>query len=219
MAGEQHLYLVVGGAYENAADSLERWQFGLRLALVFGAIDPIGSLPSNWLVKPDARTHTLGNWDTVTQFAVDGPGDFTFDPQSYMEDFVQPSVEALWGTGSISTQVKVDELKLSPIGSNGKVVLKRTVTSTANADIHGTDSGQIMPLQDSVCVSTRSPVVGPKGRGRFFLPPVSTSVLGLYGRLDSSWQGDVVTNAIALVEGRPDHVVKSAPVAGPKAAK
>ena len=201
MAGEQHLYLVVGGTYENAADSAEIWQFGVRLALVFGTIDDQGVLPSNWTVTPDARTHTSGNWDTVTQFAVDGPGLASFDPQSWMEDFAQPTAEALWSTGTISTQAKLTFLKLSPIDDSGHVVLKRTCESTANTDIHGTDSGALLPLQDSVCVSLRTPVIGPRGRGRFFLPPVSTSIMGTYGHIDPSWQGDVVTNAKAFLEG------------------
>lgn len=201
MAGEQHLYLVVGGDYENAADSPEAWQFGVRLALVFGAIDPIGTFPANWTVTPDSRQHTNGNWDTTTQFAVEGVGDFTFDPQSYMEDYVQPSAEALWSTGTISNQVKLTTLKLSPIGSNGKVVQRRTVESVANTDIHGTTGGAIMPPQNSIAVSTRTNVIGPRGRGRFFLPPTASAVLTTYGRLTTAFQTDVVTNCVAFIEG------------------
>jgi hypothetical protein len=201
VANEKHLYLVVGGHYEDSAESPEAWQFGIRLAAVFGSIDDIGTLPNNWDVIPESGTHTNGNWDTTTQFSIAGPASATIDVQSYMEDYVQPTMETFFGTGTTSTQVKLDSLKISPIGSNGKVILSRTVHSVANTDIHGDASGNLMPMQCSVVGSWRTGVVGRKGRGRIYLPPMPTSIMGAHGHLDSAWVGDARTNLVTLLEG------------------
>jgi hypothetical protein len=201
VAGEKHLYLVVGGAYEDSSDSPEAWQFGIRLALVFGSVDDHGTLPTNWDVTDTLDSGTDGNWDVVQQFAVDGPLTETFNPRSYLADYVEPTLEAFFGTGTTSAQVKLKTLKLSPINDSGHVIESRTTLATANTDIHGDAGGSIMPLQCSVCASWETPVVGRKGRGRIYLPPVVVGVLGSHGRLDPSWVGDAATNVKALLEG------------------
>lgn len=201
MAGEKHLYLVVGGAYEDASDSPETWQFGIRLALVFGTVDDHGSLPTNWDVTDTANSSTDGNWDTVQQFGVDGPTAFTFDPLSWMVDYAQPTLEAFFATGTTCSGVKLKTLKLSPINDTGHVIESRTTLSTANTDLPGNAIGAIMPLQNSVVASWDTPVVGRRGRGRIYLPPVVSGVMGSHGRLDPTWVGDAATNVKALLEG------------------
>lgn len=201
MANEKHLYLVVGGGYANAEEQPEIWQFGVRLALVFGAVDDHGSLPNNWDVTDDEGSSTTGDYDNVWTFGVNGPLTFTFDPVSWMADYAQPSADAFINTGTFSQDAVLKYLKLSPISNTGHVIEGRTVVSTRSSAISGTASGAVLPLQCAVVVSERTPLIGRRGKGRIYLPAPVASVMDSHGRLGSSWVGDVLSNATAFFEG------------------
>lgn len=201
MADEKHMYAVFGGSWEDPEDQPEIWQFGVRLALVFGTIDPLGTLPNNWDVIPRADTDTSGDWDVTTLWSVDGPGIESFDAQSYMEDFLIPSFEAYLGTDAFSLQAKADFIKLSPIGPDGLVIDQRTCLAATNTDVHGSLGGSILPLQNSICVSTRTPVIGRKGRGRFYLPSPAVSLVDSKGRLASGVAAAFAGLASDFIEG------------------
>jgi hypothetical protein len=201
VANEKHLYAVFQGGYEDGSNGAEIWQFGVRLILNFGAVDDTGDLPSNWDVTTDSGSQTDGNWDSVFQFTVDGPGAETFDPMSYCVDYLQPSFEALMGTQTMSSHQKATGIKLSPINTAGHVILSRTVTCVANADIPGSIGGDMLPTEVAHVVSTHTAQPGRTGRGRVYLPAAASSQLDATGRADSGRIAEVVADMQAFFEG------------------
>lgn len=201
MADEKHLYMTVRGVYDDPSDNPEGWQFGVRLALVFGSVDDIGTLPNNWDVAADNQSSTDGDWDYVGLWTADGPGANDFDPTSWLHDYGVPSVLAFLDTDAFSTQVLCTEIKLAPKDHLGKTIQARTAVATANTDVPGSHAGAVLPLQDSVVVSLRTGTPGPRGRGRFYLPTLPTAFMGSHGRLDSSVPPTIATAAKAFLEG------------------
>ena len=201
MADEKHLYAVFGGAYEDAGNAGEFWQFGVRLILNWGDPDPHGTLPNNWSVTDDSGAQTDGNWDSTFTYGIhEGPlGDF--DPMSYTVDYLQPSFEAFLGTQSFSSHTKGTLIKLSPIGDDGKVIELRTVVSVANTDLPGALGGNLMPTETSRAVSLQTPVIGRRGRGRFFMPAASVSTIDTNGKMTSGAVAELVADAEAFLEG------------------
>jgi hypothetical protein len=201
VANEKHLLLNWGGSYTQSADQPEIWQNGLRLIVVFGDIDTTGTLPSNWDVVPASQVDTDGNWDNTNVFGVDGPGLQTFDPLSYMKDYVQPTLEAYLSTSSFSSTTTLEFLKLSPIGPDGLVIGGRTCLSMANTSLTGAQTGDRLPPQLSLGVSWQTPVIGRRGRGRIFLPSNAASQLTSAGRMSSTPQGAAKDAAVTMLEG------------------
>jgi hypothetical protein len=201
VAGEQHLYLVASGTYADTTDTAEHWQFGTRLALVFGTVSDQGTLPDNWTVNPATDTDSTGGWDYVSNFSVSGPSGFSFNPLSYLEDYGVPTAIALFGTQAINEQCRLTEVKLSPINDSGHVVGGMTAYGTNATGPTGGKSGNMLPLQNSVVCSLGTPQTGRKGRGRFYLPATSTGSLDSEGNVSSSAQTSILAAAVGWLEG------------------
>lgn len=201
MADEKHLYAVFQGAYTDASNSQEMWQFGVRLILNWGDPDLEGALPNNWGVTTDSGTQTDGNWDSTFTFGIHEGLLGDFDPMSYTVDYLQPSFEAFMNTNTFSTHTKATHIKLSPIGSDGKVIGLRTVLSTANTSIPGAHSGSMMPTESARAVSWQTPVIGRRGRGRIYLPAGSVADVNSDGYLTSSAAIEAGSDAQAFLEG------------------
>jgi hypothetical protein len=195
------MYLVLGGDYSDSSDSAERWQLGVRLGLVFGGFDDHGDLPSNWTAEFANTSDATGGWTTVTGWNANGPLSWALDTQSYMEDYAIPSAVALIGTDAVSSQVRLDSVKLSPINTSGHVEGGRVTLATADTPVPGTSGGGMLPLQNSCVVSTRTPVSGRTGRGRFYLPATAKDGLGDHGAFTSTYVGVVKDAAQAFLEG------------------
>lgn len=188
MASEKHLYLTFGGGYTSAVPSLaeESWQTGIRLALVFGDVDDVGSLPNNW--DPVAGTiNNIGtNWTTTGNWTVDGPGLESFDPGAYLDDHAVPAIVAwLQTTGLFHQVVELDSVRLYPIGPTGHAVPAPpyaagspcTAAMTTAPHPHGAASGEPLPAQLSIVASFRTLQVGRRGRGRSYAPIMPASLV------------------------------------------
>ena len=60
MADEKHLLLTISGGYTDSTLSGEIWQVGLRLALVYGTVDDVGTLPNSWAPKATSSSRRSG---------------------------------------------------------------------------------------------------------------------------------------------------------------
>lgn len=187
MANEKHLYLTIQGHCTTPGLTNEVWQTGVRLALVFGSVDDIGTLPNSW--NPIAHTinRVETNW-TISGNWLAHQGSIDFDPGDYLNDQVAPAVQVWMQANRASNQIRVDQLALYPIGAP----LGRAVPAPPYASgtpcllsltapvMDGVTSG-LLPLQNTVVASHRTSQIGRPGRGRMFLPPTgsSTAVNGL----------------------------------------
>lgn len=200
MSGEQHLYAVIGGHWSDAADAAERWQFGVRLTLVFGAIDDLGTLPNNWTVEPAATTTTSGGWTVESEYTINGPGVADFDPKDFLTDQLIPAAATLIASNTVSSHAVLDAVKLSPINTSGHVVDLRVCRAENATGVPGIAGGDPLPLQNTVAISLRTGRIGAKGRGRFFLPGVSTNLLASNGSLTPTAIANYGVNAAAFLD-------------------
>lgn len=210
MANEKHLYLTIQGSYKTAPMDDEVWQTGLRLALVFGSIDPIGTLPNSW--NPIALPHTDSDtgWTGSTNWVAEGsPGD-NFDPLDFLSQQVLPAVTDWLGQTAIHSDLYLQNLRLYPIGDDGKAVpappyasgTPAILTTTVNTYDGGGTTTSLLPPQNAVVVSTRTQQVGRKGRGRMFQPGPTINILTAQANptIGSTPRANIATAAVALLD-------------------
>lgn len=208
MAGNKHLLLTVQGDYNDSALSAEGWQVGVRLALVFGSVDAVGTLPNNWDPQVASISVTGSNYTVTGNWNVD-TGLNTFDPDSYLIDYAKPSFEA-WMSGipALWNKTRIRTMKLSAIGTNGRAVppppyatgTPCLLTYTSGYPV-GLNSSDPLPPQITVVASHRTAQTGRTGRGRMFLPLCTESLTDTHGMISSSNATDIKTAQVALLEG------------------
>lgn len=208
MANEKHLLLTFGGDYTDTENSAEIWQNSVRLALVFGTVDPVGTLPSNWSPVPADINRTETHWDITGNWSVDGPTLNTFSPDDYMNDYVAPSLDTWLGVSGISDKIRLRWAKLFAIGDNGRalppVIYSQgtpCLLEWTSAYPTGDDGANLLPLQNSIVVSHRSNQTGRKGRGRMFRAGISTNSNDAHGRIGSTYVTNMLNAGVALLEG------------------
>ena len=172
-----HLLLTAGGSYTDTVEGEEAWAVGVRLALVFGSIDPIGTLPTNWLPAAQIINRTEADW-TITGNWNTALGGNTFNPDDFLNDQAAPAFGTWLGATLSSTQVRMDWLKLapisSPLGREEPAIPYLTgspcLLTWTGAQPVGSEGGGLLPLQISCVCGHRTSQVGSRGRGRMFIP-------------------------------------------------
>ena len=211
MANEKHIYVTFTGGYIAAATALanEIWQFGIRFPLVFGTVDPIGTLPSNWEPYAVAINRTEAEWNISGNWSVQGPMTKTFSVDDWLNDQVGPAAKAFIKTTALFSQsVELREINAYPIGTTGHAVpappyaagspIKLTFTTKPL----GAASGS-MPLQVTPVVSLLTQQVGRRGKGRIYCPILTGTAVGSSanaGILASGTQNFLVAAAKAFLE-------------------
>ena len=188
MANEKHFLLNAIGGYSAGSSGLaeETWQIGIRLVLVFGVIDDIGTLPNNWELVPETINRTETNWTIQGNWTVDGPGLLDWSGADYLNDNAGPAVKA-WFTAansSLASDAELRQLKLYPIGSTGRAIpappysqgTPLILTYTGTKPVGGL-SGSV-PVSTSAVLSFRTQQVGRKGRGRIYPPVIGQNAMG-----------------------------------------
>lgn len=207
MAQAKHLRLDIVGDYVPSTLVGEIWQTSIRLALVFGTVDEVGTLPDNWDPVAEAISRTEADWTISSNWTIDGPVVGTFDPGDYLNDQAAPAVSTFISNAELSNQVRVRKLRLWPIGSpNGRSVPAVPYATGTPCDLEWTSSYPIgnqsstqLPPQNSVVVSLRTLQIGAAGRGRMFLPS-STSALLSGAKIATTPQGDIRDAAVQFME-------------------
>ena len=208
MAGEKHLYLTIQGDCSTAGLTNEVWQVGLRLALVFGSVDDIGTLPNDWDPVLDTINRTESSWTIVGNWkAAKSPSFLTFfHPDDYLNDQVAPAVAAWMADNKASNQLTVRQMALYPcVSPKAKAVpappyasgTPCLLTMTDNS-IGGAASG-LLPLQNSVVASHRTSQIGKAGRGRMYLPPCGSSIVS-NGLVTDANRDDIADAQVTLLE-------------------
>jgi hypothetical protein len=199
VADLSHIYLVVHGSYNSLAE--EHWQYGIRFLLSDSGSAPAtsGTLPLvNVDLVDESRTET--DWTIRNRWKATS-GLATFQPDDWLNDQVAPALVShfgahLWG------DVKVDGLKASPIGTDGKVVeLATCVLDWTTAKPSGDGSTNPLPTENTTAISLRTPRIGPRGRGRVYYPVWSASVCDAQGRLADTPRTALLAEFIAQLEG------------------
>ncbi|HPM22141.1 MAG TPA: hypothetical protein PLY35_12960 [Thermotogota bacterium] len=207
MAGEKHLLLSWGGDYVPNTMPGEIWMNTLRLALVFGSVDPVATLPSNYepvaatIARTEATYTIAGNW------AIQGPLTSTFQPDDYLNDQVEPALATWMLYAQLSNQVRLRWIELAVCGApSGNQVPAPPYATGSPCRLEYTSSypvgnlsGTQLPPNNSIVVSHRTQQVGPKGRGRMFLPTTTSGSLS-GGKIGTTPQTDIAAAQVALLE-------------------
>lgn len=207
MANEKHLLLTATGGWVDSDLSAEIWQVGLRLSLIFGNTDPVGTLPNNWDPVAATISRTETNWNIDGNWTVAGPLSEGFAPDDWLNDQVAPAFDDWMDTAGRSTGCRLDLLKVYPIGTNGKAIPAApytsgtpvTLTWTANNPL-GATSGNLMPINNAVVASHRTSQVGRAGRGRMFIPGLAAGAVSAEGLVDPTVLGFLLNAQVALLE-------------------
>lgn len=204
----KHLEIVLQGDYVPSTLPGEIWENTLRCALVFGDVDEVGTLPDNWEPVASTISRTEATFTIQGNWIIDGPGLTSIDPGDYLNDQVEPAVAAWMAAARLSNQVRLRAIELriigAPLGRQVPAVPYATGTPCrleyTSAYPVGSHSTTQLPPQNSVAVSHRTLQVGPRGRGRMFLPSGTTSLLS-GARIQSSERDAIVAAQVALLEG------------------
>lgn len=207
MTTATHAYVVFSGTNDQAL--AEHWQFGIRYKLENNLSTPatFGSLPT-FDIDAEAVHRDETDWtiDSSWNAGVGGAGPIAID--DWLNDQLLPAVAAFFTAGQFNEHSYVNSVKVSPITSTGHVGEGRTAIGTFKSPPpQGTNSSGLLPLENTVVASWSTPVIGPKGRGRIYLPYVSKNQINTAGKLDSgaqsAWLDDTVTflEATAITSG------------------
>lgn len=201
MALATHAYVVFQGTNDQALG--EHWQFGIRFMLQsnLSTPDTFGGLPTFDVdVAAVHRDETDWTIDSAWNAGVGGAGPISID--DWLNDQLAPAGQALFASGVMNNTGYLNTIKVSPINTSGHVVDLRTATlEFKSPPPQGTNSSGPLPLENAVVCSWGTPVIGPKGKGRIYLPYVSKNQIGTDARLDSGAVGAYVTACTDFIEG------------------
>lgn len=206
MADEKHLLLVFSGSYDDASIEAEGWSTGIRLILNNGSVDDVGTLPSNWDPYAVTINRTEADWTIAGNWAIHS-GSNVFAPDDYLNDQVAPAWQAFLGGADYSSHAVTQTIKLAPIGTDGREVpavpyVKGSpciLSYTTDVAVGGS-GGNMLPLQNSVAHSLRTPQPGRRGRGRMFMPSLTVAATDAHGFLGSTQQGNMRDNLVTFLE-------------------
>lgn len=213
MANEKHLYLTVEGGYIGAATPLqqETWQFGLRLALVFGDLDDLGTFPSNWNPSAASINRVETDWTIQGNWYVKGPLATDFAVDDWLDSQVGGAVRTFLNAANSGTSASVQlrTIKVYPIGTDGRAIpappyavgTPITLAYTGTLPTGGTSGSE--PPNVSAVVSLQTDQIGRRGRGRFYTPMRGGPVAGTgatAGIMSSTQQTNLGAAAATLLE-------------------
>ena len=152
------------------------FQWGLWDAPTLGWVpDPSGLLPGDYTVVQEDASTTSSDWTTLSTWKVtDTLGDL-LDPASWHDVHLMPALQTYLAAIRVSSVVKFTKVSSYFLQAPGKGVIPgSSCVSTWTTPPVGEGGTYLLPPQVSVGVSTQSPQLGRKGRGRWYLPPFDT---------------------------------------------
>ena len=211
MANEMHILLTATGDYrDDPALALESWQVGLRMWIGIGGsvpADDVGPLSTDLSVEAKSINRTETDWTISGNWWMAGPGGLQhFSPDDYLNDQAGPAF-ATWMATSLcfAGHARLRQLRLYPIGSNGKSVPAAPYAAGSPCTLiyttipEGGVAGDALPPQNTVVASHRTSQVGRKGRGRMFLPVSATGQVEK-GVLKDASRAAILANQVDLLE-------------------
>ena len=202
MAGFGHLYVTAHGDWPSGAWAGETAQIGLRFSFWSESAKsgPVLNIPDNGpvgLISVQEST-TDYNVTRTFDFTVPGPG----QPQNsaqVMDDIVADFKTFLTNVNSFeAAPFRWTSFKIAPIElGTGRYLAPASIWSLKTPQAPSSTSA--LPPECAIAVSFRAPVVGRRGRGRFYVPALNTTSIELDGKvkaaLRTSWAGAAATLA------------------------
>jgi hypothetical protein len=213
MPAPTHTYLTAHGSFASGAWLGEGAQFGLRLVTIqsdeapaLGDIfAPVANGDVALVSGSQAGTHgTLTKTFTFRQGPVGSVNNMDPDQQIAIAEDVWTFLDAV--KSYCYNAFRWTHVKQSPVDSAGHAI-GYSSTYTFSSPVTGTATG-VLPPQAAMAVSLRAPVVGRRGRGRFYLPAMSQASLASDGTI----VGTTATNVRAAAKTFIDNLNNTAGV-------
>lgn len=220
----QHVYMTAHGSFTTGPWVGEAAQFGLRLTIAqTGAMPEKGALftiPANGDAVADQGS-TAGTHGTLYR-AWSGRRGGTGSNENFDSGFQIDCAEDIWTflnalKSNFGSAFAWQSVKFMPVAADGKVCTdqdgKRLSSSiyTFTTPLAGT-AAALLPPQCAVALSLRAPVLGRRGRGRIYLPAMTSGIVATDGTIGSAtttaMRAAFVTlvNALQQLPGTPDYL-------------
>lgn len=198
MTDMRHVYLVAQGVVQDEVQ--ETWQIGIRYLVLNSSTAPAqtGTLGTS-VVDAENVHRTETDWTIESNWSTT-PSTGILNPDDWLNDQVAPAFQAQFGP-HVSNQQKIVTLKASPTTATGHVAEGRTcVLNFTNANPQGAATGDSLPLEVAAVVSWQTGLVGKRGRGRVYLPALTTAALTSSGRYSTAVTSGLVAAMKALLQ-------------------
>ena len=204
MTALQHVYITAHGTWKTGAWVGEGGQFGVRVTC-----EEVAQMPAKGAIYTpgpngdvavaqgtQSGTHgTLTKTWTARMGAVGSPNNFDATTQIDCAEDIWTFLDAL--KAYTATPFSWDKVKLCPVGADGKA-LSNSAVYTFTTPLAGTAS-PYLPPQCAAAISLRAPIIGRRGRGRFYLPGQVNTNLASDGTLASAFTTAARAAAVTLV--------------------
>lgn len=200
MVDATHAYLVLRGGYTFS--SPETWQVGIRFMFLNSgtAPDNVGTLPT-FGVHEETISRTETNWTIVGDWSADLGLAESIAVDDWLNDQIATTLRDVVFPHA-SNKVQLRELHAWPVASDGSVVDGRTCVLTFTGSLPGgSNTGNPLPLENSMVVGWGTGRIGRHGRGRIYWPTQPTSDIDATGLFSSTAQGDLADTWQTAIEG------------------
>lgn len=206
MTAPTHVYVTAHGKYTSGPWLGETAQFGLRLTVEAAATAP----QKGEIYTPGTNGDAVADQGSDTGVRGTLTRTFSFrrgpvgNPEDWDSSFQCDIADDVW---TFLDAIKVDQrstfswthVKQSPVDAQGRAIMNSSVY-TFTTPIAGTNAGGQLPPQCAIAISLRAPVIGRRGRGRFYLPALATAYADNDAILSTSRATNLRTYAKALVD-------------------
>lgn len=208
MAGLAHIYLTAHGEWKAGTPWVgEKAQIGVRIFTELTASAPVKGAVFEPSIGGDVETVSVAysgtngtlsqNWSALGGNPVTG---FLWNDaaQAGLAEDMRTFLDSI--KAYTSANFNWTHMKIAPILASGAYGAPSSVYQLTTA-LSGTGTAaNTQPPELSVCVSFRAPILGRRGRGRFYLPAITTSWKGDNGLVDSTVSTNTRTAAKTLID-------------------
>lgn len=206
MASLHHIYLTAHGEWTTAPFASERAQIGIRLPIANEASLPEKGTTwtpiSNGDVVLDAGTQAGTNGTlTRTWKARLGPVGSADNADAAMQADLGDDMWTFLNAVKASQHAgfRWTHVKIAPILADGKYAAPSAVYQFTTALV-GANASSHVPPELALAVSFRAPIIGRRGRGRFYLPALNRNAIDTSnGTVNSTVAGSLRDATVTLV--------------------
>lgn len=222
------LRLTFTGGHKTSELASEEWQFGINWMPTLGSpMADIHAVTGDFDAAYDVATGSGTGFVSERNFILEG-GATDIDPMDWLENECAPAIQTFMNTtGLFHSDNYIKTIEVWPIGFDGKVVqlpagaAKASLSTTVNTWDGQSSINSLAPFT-TFAMSTVTVANIPRGRGRFYPPPFTTSLLtaatGLLtssGRTVAAGAGTTLLEDCALEVGLGDAYLRPCVIGDP----
>jgi hypothetical protein len=202
-AGGQHQVYITAHFGLTGAWAGEFAQCGWRMGYVpAGAVPAPGATFTPQVANITDGTMTLGSdatWTWANAWTAEYGADIFDQPKALA---VANAIKTYWDAvkGEAPSLVRLESVKIALIKPDGSYAYPSSVYQLLTPLPGTSSSAVVQPPEVAVCTTLRAPVLGRRGRGRWYLPaPTNRSSTTTDGKVAAAWRTTLANAGKALV--------------------